>query len=115
QIARSMVTEYGMSQELGPIFLGGDHEVFLGRDFSQSRSSFSEEVNASVDREVRRLLERGYKRCNDILTSHMDKLHEVAKRLLEREKLDQAEFEAVMNGGAPAPGLGELKPSAGQA
>ena len=53
QIARSMVTEYGMSEKLGPIFLGGDHEVFLGRDFSQSRSTFSEDVNAQIDSEVR--------------------------------------------------------------
>jgi hypothetical protein len=70
QIARSMVTEYGMSDKLGPIFLGGEHEVFLGRDFSQSRSTLSEDVNAQVDSEVRRLLESSYERALIILKAH---------------------------------------------
>ena len=98
QIARSMVTEYGMSETLGPIFLGGEHEVFLGRDFSQSRSSFSEEVSAAVDREVRSLLEGSYERTLDILREHMDELKMVANRLLQVEKIDKAEFEAIMSG-----------------
>ncbi len=98
QIARSMVTEYGMSETLGPIFLGGEHEVFLGRDFSQSRSSFSEEVSAAVDREVRSLLEQSYQRTMDILRDHMDELKMVANRLLQVEKIDKAEFEAIVAG-----------------
>ena len=98
QIARSMVTEYGMSETLGPIFLGGEHEVFLGRDFSQSRSSFSEEVSAAVDREVRSLLEGSYERTLDILREHMDELKMVANRLLQVEKIDKAEFEAIVSG-----------------
>jgi len=98
QIARSMVTEYGMSTELGPIFLGGDHEIFLGRDFSQSRANFSEEVSAKIDSEMRRILEEGNTHCKEILVAHMDKLHEIARRLLEKEKIDRVEFAALMEG-----------------
>ncbi len=95
KIARGMVTHYGMSEKLGHIFLGDDHEVFLGRDFSQSRS-YSEEVAAQVDREVHDLLENSYKRATDILTSHMDKLHALAACLIEKEKLDAKEFKELM-------------------
>lgn len=95
KIARSMVTHYGMSEKLGHIFLGDDHEVFLGRDFSQSRS-YSEEVAAQVDREVHDLLESSYQRATDILTRHMDKLHALAACLIEKEKLDAKEFKELM-------------------
>jgi cell division protease FtsH len=92
QIARSMVTEYGMSEKLGPIFLGGDHEVFLGRDFSQSRSTFSEDVNAQIDSEVRRLLESSYERALIILKAHRGALDKLAETLIQKEKLDREEF-----------------------
>lgn len=92
QIARSMVTEYGMSDKLGPIFLGGDHEVFLGRDFSQSRSTFSEDVNAQIDSEVRRLLESSYERALIILKAHRGVLDKLAETLIQKEKLDREEF-----------------------
>ncbi len=92
QIARSMVTEYGMSEKLGPIFLGGDHEVFLGRDFSQSRSTFSEDVNAQIDSEVRRLLDSSYERALIILKAHRDVLDKLADVLIQREKIDREEF-----------------------
>ncbi len=92
QIARSMVTEYGMSDKLGPIFLGGDHEVFLGRDFSQSRSTFSEDVNAQIDSEVRRLLDSSYERALIILKAHREKLDRLAEALIQKEKIDREEF-----------------------
>ena len=98
KIARDMVTQYGMSEKLGPIFLGGDHEVFLGRDFSQSRSSFSEAVNAEVDAEVRGLLMRCYQRAQDILAQHRAQLDTLAQELLRLEKLDQSQFDAIMGG-----------------
>ncbi len=98
KIARDMVTQYGMSEKLGPIFLGGDHEVFLGRDFSQSRSSFSEAVNAEVDAEVRGLLMSCYRRAQDILSQHRAQLDKVAQELLRLEKLDQSQFDAIMGG-----------------
>ena len=98
KIARDMVTQYGMSEKLGPIFLGGDHEVFLGRDFSQSRSSFSEAVNAEVDAEVRGLLMKCYQRAQDILAQHRAQLDTLAQELLRLEKLDQSQFDAIMGG-----------------
>ncbi len=109
EIARSMVTEYGMSSKLGPVFLGSEHEVFLGKNFSQQNSSFSEEVNATIDREVHDLLQESYDRAEKILTEHMDQLHGLSALLIEREKLDYAEFEAFMNG-QPLPERKEPEP-----
>jgi len=108
EIARGMVTEYGMSEKLGPVFLGTEHEVFLGKQFSQQNSGFSEKVNEMIDSEVRELISSAYKRAEDILNTHIDQLHGLASLLIEREKLDDAEFEAFMNGRelperAPAP------------
>ncbi|MDY2870966.1 MAG: ATP-dependent zinc metalloprotease FtsH [Eubacteriales bacterium] len=100
QTARAMVTEYGMSGKLGPMFLGEEHEVFLGRDFSQTGSNVSDEVSRAIDEEVHGLLEAGYDRAMTILTEHRDKLDAVARALQEKEKLDQAEFEAIMNDAA---------------
>ncbi len=98
EIARGMVTEYGMSEKVGPIYLGSEHEVFLGKTFSQQNSSFSEEVNSLIDREVHGLLNEAYSRAKDILVSHMDKLHALASLLKEREKLDYDEFDRFMKG-----------------
>ena len=98
ELARSMVTEYGMSEKLGPIFLGGDQEVFLGKNFSQSRSNISEEVSRTIDEEVHDLLEDSYRQATDILTANRDKLDKLAEVLQEREKVNEAEFLAVMKG-----------------
>ncbi|MGI6239560.1 MAG: ATP-dependent zinc metalloprotease FtsH [Christensenellales bacterium] len=98
EIARGMVTEYGMSEKIGPIYLGNEHEVFLGKSFSQQNSSFSEEVNSLIDREVHALLESSYTRAREILTAHMEKLHGLASLLKEREKLDYDEFDRFMRG-----------------
>ena len=98
EIARGMVTEYGMSEKVGPIYLGSEHEVFLGKTFSQQNSSFSEEVNSLIDREVHGLLNEAYSRAKDILVQHMDKLHALASLLKEREKLDYDEFDRFMKG-----------------
>ncbi len=96
-MVRSMVTEYGMSEELGPIFLGGDQEVFLGRNFNQTHSNFSEKVSAKIDQEMHDILDACYKRAYGILEEHRAQLDLLAQRLLESEKVDQAEFEAIMN------------------
>ena len=98
EIARGMVTEYGMSAKLGPVFLGTEHEVFLGKSFGQQNSGFSEMVNEDIDSEVRALLQEAYDRANRILTEHIDQLHGLAKLLIEKEKIDKAEFLAFMNG-----------------
>ena len=98
EIARGMVTEYGMSEKLGPVFLGTEHEVFLGKSFSQQNSGFSEQVNEMIDSEVRALLNKAYKRAEDILNEHRDQLDALAALLIEREKLDDQEFDCFMKG-----------------
>ena len=94
-LARSMVTEYGMS-DLGPIFMSSEHEVFLGRTFSQTSSGISEQLNSAVDSEVRKLLSEGQQRATDILTKYRDKLDGLVKLLMEKERLNREEFESFM-------------------
>ncbi|WP_027632575.1 ATP-dependent zinc metalloprotease FtsH [Clostridium hydrogeniformans] len=94
-ISRKMIMEYGMSDALGPISYGADHdEVFLGRDLGRGRN-FSEEVGSKIDREIKSLVDNAYKRAEDILTEHMSKLHALAAVLLEKEKVDGVEFEEL--------------------
>lgn len=90
-----MVTKYGMSDKLGPMVFGNDNEeVFLGRDFATSRN-FSEGVAEQIDDEIMGIIDACYKKAIDILTEHMDKLHEVARILYLNEKMDGDEFEAL--------------------
>ncbi|ABY92096.1 ATP-dependent zinc metalloprotease FtsH [Thermoanaerobacter brockii subsp. lactiethylicus] len=97
-IARKMVTEYGMSERLGPMTFGTkSEEVFLGRDLGRTRN-YSEEVAAEIDREIKRIIEEAYKRAESLLKENIDKLHRVAKALIEKEKLNGEEFEKVFNG-----------------
>ena len=98
EIARSMVTEYGMSSKLGPVYLGTEHEVFLGKSFTQQNSGFSELVNTDIDTEVHKLLQEAYDRAEKILSEHIDQLHGLAKILIDKEKIDRAEFIAFMEG-----------------
>ncbi|MCQ1530579.1 ATP-dependent zinc metalloprotease FtsH [Lutispora saccharofermentans] len=94
-IARKMVTEYGMSEKLGPMTFGTDHdEVFIGRDLARSRN-YSEEIAASIDKEIRSIIESAYQKAEGMLRANIDKLHGVANALLEREKLDKEEFEEI--------------------
>ncbi len=102
EIARSMVTEYGMSGKLGPVYLGTEHEVFLGKSFTQQNSGFSELVNTDIDTEVHALLQEAYDRAESILSEHIDQLHGLAKILMEKEKIDRAEFVAFMDGKSAA-------------
>ncbi len=96
-IARKMVTAYGMSDVLGPIEFGtGNEEVFMGRDFGKTRN-YSEEVAAVIDKEIKNIIETGYKRAEILLRDNINKLHKVAEALLEKEKLDAEEFEEVFN------------------
>ncbi len=93
-IARKMVMEYGMSEEIGTISFGGDNEVFLGRDFTKSRN-FSEELGAKIDREIKKIVDKAYNKTQTLLSENISKLHAVAKALLEKEKLDGEEFEEL--------------------
>jgi cell division protease FtsH len=97
-IAKKMVMEYGMSEKIGPISFGKEQgEVFLGRDIGHSRD-FSEEVASMIDKEIKSLIDEAYRRAETILSENENKLHEVAKALLEKEKLTAKEFNAIMDG-----------------
>ena len=99
QIARNMVTKYGMSSKIGTVmFGGGQGEVFLGRDFAQTKD-YSEETAALIDEEVKRIIETAYNRAVSILTEHMDKLHIVAGVLMEKEKIEGEEFDKIFENG----------------
>ena len=95
KIARNMVTKYGMSERLGSIMFGsGQEEVFLGRDFAQSRN-YSEETAGLIDEEVKKIIDKAYMTARQILTANADKLHIVAQILLEKEKIDGEEFNQI--------------------
>ena len=97
KIARNMVTKYGMSERVGTITLGqNQEEVFLGRDFAQSKE-YSEETAAIIDEEVKSIIDYAYKKAAEILNANMEKLHVVAGILLEKEKIDGEEFDAILN------------------
>ena len=104
---RRMVTQYGMSDDMGPIYLGGDHDqVFLARDYGQQSRTYSEEVAARIDAEVQRKMNEGLERAKAILTENRDKLDGLSELLIERETLNRAEFEAFMKG-EPLPEEGQ--------
>ena len=94
-ISRAMVTKYGMSDKLGTITFGADQEeVFLGRDLAHAKE-YSEETAAIIDEEVKKIVDEGYQKAVNILSEHIDKLHAVAKVLLEKEKIDGDEFDKI--------------------
>lgn len=96
-LARKMVTEFGMSDVLGPMTFGNAHdEVFIGRDFARSRN-YSEEVAAQIDKEIKNIIEGAYQKAESLLKENIEKLNRVAEALLEREKLEAEEFEEVFN------------------
>ena len=95
-IAREMVTKYGMSQKLGPVSYGSDGQVFIGRDYGQTKG-YSEVYASHIDSEVEDILTASYKKCQDILTENMDKLQEVSDFLLANDTMSGAEFIAIMD------------------
>jgi len=97
QIARSMVTKYGMSERIGTITLGSSQEeVFLGRDFAQAKE-YSEETANLIDEEVKSIIDFAYKKAEEILKANMEKLTKVANVLLEKEKIDGEEFDEIFS------------------
>ncbi|MCM0708232.1 ATP-dependent zinc metalloprotease FtsH [Faecalicatena sp. BF-R-105] len=101
-LARSMVTRYGFSDKLGPVVYGHDQsEVFLGRDFNQSRN-YSEGVATEIDNEIRNLVEQAYELAKHTLQEHMDQLILIAETLMEQEKIDAVDFESLMTTGRMA-------------
>ena len=96
KIARDMVVKYGMSDELGPIlYANSNDEVFLGRDYGHV-DNVSQDVAAKIDKEIKNIIDEAYKSGEELLKTHIDKLHAVAKRLFEKEKIDSDEFKAIM-------------------
>ena len=99
ELARKMVTKYGMSAELGPIMFGESESgnVFLGRDFGHNRN-YSEEVASKIDKEIHAIITDGYNETSRKLTENMDKLHTVAQYLFDHEKVNAEQFVALMEG-----------------
>lgn len=106
ELARRMVTEFGMSEKLGPLTLGKRHgPIFLGRDLVESRN-YSEEIAYEIDKEIRRIIDECYERGRTALVDHREQLERIARALLERESLEAEELERVL-AGLPA----ELQPA----
>ncbi|MCB0085195.1 MAG: cell division protein FtsH, partial [Caldilineaceae bacterium] len=97
-LARAMVTQWGMSKKLGPIRYGEREElVFLGRQISEHRN-YSDKIAQLIDEEVHELVEEAHQRCHTILSEHWDKMELLVNRLLEIETINAPEFEAIMRG-----------------
>ena len=97
QLAKAMVTQYGMSERVGLIDYGNDEgEVFIGRDLAHSRG-FSESMAAVIDEEVKRLIDEAHTKATAIIKEHMDVLHRCAALLIEKEKIGQEEFESLFS------------------
>jgi cell division protease FtsH len=113
ELARRMVCEWGMSEKLGPMTFGKKEEqIFLGRDFTQQQD-YSESTAVEIDAEVRRIIQASYLRAKDLLHTNLHLLHKIAEKLLEKESLDGAEIDALVqefggNGGSP---LGLVAPA----
>lgn len=111
-VARKMVTHYGMSERLGPIVFGSGHdEVFLGRDFAQARN-YSENVAAEIDSEIKNLIDSAYEKTKEILEAHLDKLKAVAEYLKLHEKMSGTEFERFFTE-PPLPPTSTAQPAMG--
>ncbi len=96
-----MVTEYGMSENLGPLAFGHKEElVFLGREIGEQRN-YSDEVAAKIDDEVRQIIDNAYARAKEMLTKHRDVLDRLAVLLVEKETIEHDEFEALFEGILP--------------
>ena len=102
-VARRMVTRYGMSDNIGVInYDDDDDEVFIGRDLAHAKNH-SELVSGEIDREVKTIIDDCYQKAKDIIMEHEDVLHKCAKLLLEKEKINRAEFESLFDTYYPQP------------
>jgi len=103
EIARSMVTKWGLSEKLGPLAYGEDDgEVFLGRSVTRHKN-VSDETAHAIDEEIRLLIDKNYERARNILVENMDKLHKMAEALLEWETIDAGQIDDIMAGREPRP------------
>ncbi|HEX2627305.1 MAG TPA: hypothetical protein VHL56_10440, partial [Candidatus Limnocylindrales bacterium] len=100
-LARRMVTEFGMSDRLGPLSFGKrDELVFLGREIGEQRN-YSDEIAKTIDEEVRAIVDRAYERATQVLETHRDKLDQLAQKLIAEETVDSEAFEAIFAGFPP--------------
>ena len=100
-LVRKLITEFGMSEELGPLTFGMKRDqVFMGRDFGRERD-YSEEVAYSIDKEARKIIDECYNRAEDVLNENIDKLHLIANYLMEKETLEAEKFVELMGDGKP--------------
>lgn len=97
-LARSMVTEYGMSDKLGPVQYEGNHQVFIGRDYGQTKA-YSEQIAYEIDQEVRRILMEAHDKAREIIETHRDKHKLIAEKLLEFETLDAKAIKSLFETG----------------
>lgn len=97
-LARSMVTEYGMSDKLGPVQYEGNHQVFVGRDYGQTKA-YSEQIAYEIDQEVRRILMEAHDKAREIIETHRDKHKLIAEKLLEFETLDAKAIKSLFETG----------------
>ncbi len=105
-IARNMVTKWGLSERLGPLAYGEDEgEVFLGRSVTQHKA-LSDETAHAIDEEIRAIIDRNYERAESILREHMDKLHAMADALMKYETIDSEQIRDIMEGRDPRPPAG---------
>ena len=96
-IARSLVTRYGMSEKVGPVAFGSQEEmVFLGKEFSTHAKNYSEEVAALIDKEVTGLMKSAYKRATEIIKKYQNVLDAIASKLIEKESLEREEFNSLI-------------------
>jgi len=119
KLVRRMVTQWGMSERLGPIAFGErDEQVFLGRDIVQ-HTEYSEKTAQMIDEEVKRIVDESYERAKTILEERIDILHRIANALLERETLDSDEIKIILEGGVlppvPVPAAAVKPPEAAEA
>ena len=110
ELAREMVTRWGMSSRIGTVFLGGEQEVFLGREVGlRERQSYSEHTATLIDEEVQQLIAERYQYAQHLLSEHQEELERVAHALLERESLDEQQTQATNQRHAKNCGCGECK------
>lgn len=115
KMARNMATKWGLSDELGPIAYGEEEdEVFLGRSVTQHKN-VSDDTARKIDEVVHNILDKAYNRTKAILTENLDKLHVMAKTLLEYETIDVPQIDAIMEGRDPPPPAGWTKTAKGEA
>jgi len=106
EIARNMVTKWGLSDRMGPLAYGDDEEeLFLGRSVTQHKN-VSDDTAHAIDEEIRDFIDRNYQRAEKILQSHLDKLHAMADSLMRYETIDEGQIKDIMAGKEPQPPVG---------